>query len=122
MTPNSAHASPHFPTASFPFGFRNRDIWPSTFIPPSVEHPQLDVPPTSADSFSGQDGYAAFMGRLETAYPEWFDNFSRADAGIANRLELTELMVCAPHPFLAGLVYGKLTERVHIACITGRAF
>ena len=57
---------------------------------------------------------------LEALHPNWFDDFARADADLAAGCELASLVESAPHPFLAGMAYGKLTMRIEIAAITGR--
>lgn len=70
------------------------------------------VPRLEAMDFEGGDGFLAFMTRLEHDNPAWFDDFTRVNAGLFNIAEMTEVMLQAPHPFLQGMVYGKLLERM----------
>lgn len=72
----------------------------------------MQVPQLDASDFYGVDGYLGFMARLEHDYPAWFDDFTRADAGMFNVSEMTEVMLQAPHPFLKGMAYGKLLDRL----------
>lgn len=60
------------------------------------------------------------MGQLEQLSPEWFDDFSRADAFVGSDEEIFELMSTAPHQYLLGFLYGKLTTRTELRAITGR--
>jgi len=62
----------------------------------------------------------ALKNGLEALHPDWFDDFARADADLAAGSQLALLAQSAPHPFLAGMAYGKLTMRIEIAAITGR--
>lgn len=71
-------------------------------------------------SRSKYDDHEELLESLERQHPEWFDEFASADADLNAMTELASLAGCAPHPFLAGLAAGKLSERVLIAAITGR--
>lgn len=95
---------------------------PELLVKPSAGKMQtaMAVPEATNDDFVSADGYAEFMASLESSYPAWFDELAQAEASFADREEMARLMVTAPHPFLVGMLYGKLLMKMEIAAITGR--
>lgn len=79
---------------------------------------QLPVTPAKK---SGVPAAMDVLRRLELAYPEWFAEANHLDLDTCARDDLERLMSIAPDPFLAGFALGKLTMRLQIESITGRA-
>lgn len=82
---------------------------------------------------SGQTGLAGLetelvnrlnqrIASLRQTNPEWFAYLEDVDPDTARRAELVDMMASAPNDLLLGFLYGKFTNRLVLATITGREF
>lgn len=77
--------------------------------------------PADFSGFSVDANVTSAMNALEGEHPEWFDAEARVEADLsASPDEMKALMNSAPHPYLAGSMYGRLAARVEIRALTGR--
>jgi hypothetical protein len=60
--------------------------------------------------------------RESEAHDAWFAQLDLLDVDTCDKHDLLDLLICAPSPFMRGYLYGKITMRVEIAAMTGRAF
>lgn len=59
---------------------------------------------------------------LKDTFPEWFSTYEFVDPDFCTRIELEEMMLCAPINFIKGMLFGKLSTRIQMASLTGREF
>lgn len=59
---------------------------------------------------------------IRSQFPDWWAYFEDLDPDICDRADLFELIATAPTPLVRQYLHGKLSLRMAIAQITGRAF
>lgn len=59
---------------------------------------------------------------IRAQWPDWWAYFEDADPDICDRAVLFELIATAPSPLVRQYLHGKLSLRLAISQITGRAF
>jgi len=101
-----------------------------TTIRPAVEplSPALRLvssPISYAIDVQGKGAHTAGLSKLRSEslqFPTWFDELDMVDIDCCSLDEFEALFVSAPSQFTQGMLYGKLTLRIHNSAITGRDY
>lgn len=104
-------------TAPHPFlaGFANGKLSERILIAAITGRRQADFA-----GFRLNSALSAELSSLEPLHSDWFDAAARCEADMATSVtELRSMMYTAPHPYLAGTIYGRTATRIEIRALTG---